>query len=487
MKIFRLLILLLACPLWAQTDKITDSILRQSAFMVFSDRVKGEKHAQFVLQSQPRGDKAARAFLVLADAAYLKGDFQAAVKNLSAAEKINTATPETIVLTKLYLAHYYRLFGFKDLALQQKKQALELLKNVPQNNAAAELWARYYLGESESAAANEIRIIYLRKAETNLRQSNNPEKSALDYQVQVALGSGYAQPENFPAAAGYLEPLINEEKQSVFKAQAWLILAMMEKSLGKPTSQSLFEAVKILDICTDVPTQKEVYKALAEDFLKAGNAAQYKKYLGEFQGLDNRLTHETKAARDSVIANLEHSQTDSAQSHAYYFLAAAVLLLLLGYGLYAYHKTKRDYRKFLKAVEKPMASQVQPARPIAISQKTEETLLEKLSKFEKSNKFINPNLTIQTLAKSLDTNTKYLSEVINRNKNANFNQYINELRIGYIITKMKEDPKYLNYKIYYLAKESGFASQNTFSTVFKAATGISPLSFIKFLKNEKSL
>lgn len=479
MKILRLLILLLANPLWAQTDKITDSILQQSALLIFSDIAKGVKHAQFVLQNQPHGEKAARAFLVLADAAFLRGDFEATVKNLSAAEK-SRPTSETAILIELYLTHYYGIFGFKELALQHKNHALEMLNG--QNNPA--LWARYYWAESETASTHALRLTGLHKAEAKLKQDPQANPSALQDQVQLALGSVYAQMNNEAMRERYLEPLVRG-RQSVFKAQAWLIGAMADKSAGRANAEKLFAADKILDSCTDVPTQSEVYKELSEDFLKAGNAAQYKQYLEKHQRLDERLKRQTKAARDSVIAHLERSGRGQAPSNIYYFSAVAVLLVLLGYGLYVYNKTRLDYRKFLKAIEKPMVSEVQPTRPIAIPQKTEEALLEKLSKFEKSNKFTNPNLTIQTLAKSLDTNTKYLSEVINRNKNANFNQYLNELRIGYIIGKMKEDPKYLNYKIYYLAKESGFASQNTFSTVFKAATGISPLSFIKFLKNEK--
>ena len=109
---------------------------------------------------------------------------------------------------------------------------------------------------------------------------------------------------------------------------------------------------------------------------------------------------------------------------------------------------------------------------------TEKTLLKKLKKFETKNEFINPDLNLSLLAVDLKTNTKYLSHIINTHKKKDFNNYVNELRIFYIIQKIQEDPKYLNYKISYLSKESGFSSHSKFATVFKNTTGLTPSAFL---------
>ena len=120
-----------------------------------------------------------------------------------------------------------------------------------------------------------------------------------------------------------------------------------------------------------------------------------------------------------------------------------------------------------------------------ISNEMESILLQKLTKFELSNKFTNPNMSLASLAGILGTNTQYLSELINKHKEKNFNVYINELRINYIIKKIIEDKKFTNYKISYLAEESGFSSHSIFSKVFKQLTNISPSEFIKIHKNRK--
>ena len=58
------------------------------------------------------------------------------------------------------------------------------------------------------------------------------------------------------------------------------------------------------------------------------------------------------------------------------------------------------------------------------------------------------DISLAVLAGQLDSNTKYLSEIINTHYNVNFNTYINKLRINYIIEKLKTDPNFINYKIF---------------------------------------
>ena len=74
--------------------------------------------------------------------------------------------------------------------------------------------------------------------------------------------------------------------------------------------------------------------------------------------------------------------------------------------------------------------------------------------------------------------------MINKYKGKNVNLYIKELRINYIVEKLKSDPKYLNYKVSYLAEECGFSSHSSFSAVFKNITGITPNVFITFLSKD---
>jgi|GEM_PF-425770 len=117
-----------------------------------------------------------------------------------------------------------------------------------------------------------------------------------------------------------------------------------------------------------------------------------------------------------------------------------------------------------------------------ISEEYRKLLQEKLTEFEQGNFYLKPNLTLTTVASELKTNTKYLSVFISEYKGPDFNNYINRLRISYIIQKLHSDPSYREYKISYLAEECGFSSHAKFATVFKEILGISPSTFIRNLK-----
>ncbi|MFT3796128.1 helix-turn-helix domain-containing protein [Flavobacterium sp.] len=485
MKLLRILTLLLicSCTLWAQTDKITESILGISEQLIYRDVAKAEKQALFFTQDQENKANTVSAYLVLADAAYLKGQYAATMKNLYAADTIKLSSTELRfeIKKKLSFVRYYRLFGFEELSRKNSAEALRLLlDNQSQRN---DLWFRYHLENALAAKTAADRLKALQQSEDLTDLSRKIHQTPLDAEMLLCYAAAFRQQravESFRKAVTAIG-----SRYSVFGARALLEQAQFDRAVGKSSLESLLQADALLDQHTDVPTQLQVAQLLAQDFLQKDEVASYKKYFDKHKMLNDQLNRSLKEVRDGIIMHLEaEKKAQSASGFNYYLLAAGLLLLLLSGGVYFYVKAKKDYRKFLAAVEKAQVPEQTAVRQMAIPQKTEEALLEKLAKFEKSNRFTNPNLTLVTLAKSLDTNTKYLSEIINKNKDANFNQYINELRINYIIGKMKEDPKYLNYKVYYLAKECGFSSQSTFSTVFRASTGISPLSFIKFLKNE---
>lgn len=127
---------------------------------------------------------------------------------------------------------------------------------------------------------------------------------------------------------------------------------------------------------------------------------------------------------------------------------------------------------------------IMPENIINIAENTIASLLNKLSKFEKSEKFLKMEVSLTTLSNSLNTNPRYLSEIIKQHKKKSFNNYLNGLRIQYITNKLYEKPIYREYKISHLAEISGFSSREVFAGVFKKETGVTPSYFINQLKND---
>ncbi|NDV44771.1 helix-turn-helix domain-containing protein [Muricauda sp. 40Bstr401] len=113
-----------------------------------------------------------------------------------------------------------------------------------------------------------------------------------------------------------------------------------------------------------------------------------------------------------------------------------------------------------------------------------EIILTKLNRLEDEAFFLNPKCSLRSLADLLQTNQKYLSQVINHEKKSNFNNYINELRINHLLNRLLEDKEYRNSKLTYIATTSGFNNLNTFYSAFKKRLGILPSYFIEKLNEE---
>ncbi|PHK24316.1 hypothetical protein VF12_37655, partial [Nostoc linckia z15] len=74
-----------------------------------------------------------------------------------------------------------------------------------------------------------------------------------------------------------------------------------------------------------------------------------------------------------------------------------------------------------------------------------ESILKKLSQFEDKKGYLKKDLNTNKLAESCDTNSKYLSKVINYYKQKSIVAYINDLRIDYLVERLKNESLLRNY------------------------------------------
>ena len=111
-----------------------------------------------------------------------------------------------------------------------------------------------------------------------------------------------------------------------------------------------------------------------------------------------------------------------------------------------------------------------------------QNILQQLEKFEEELRFTDNQMSLRLLSEEFNTNIPYLSKIINVYKGKNFNYYINDLRIEYIIELLKNDATYLNYDIKNLASLAGFTNAVNFSDNFQRKFEIKPSYFIKMMK-----
>ncbi len=108
----------------------------------------------------------------------------------------------------------------------------------------------------------------------------------------------------------------------------------------------------------------------------------------------------------------------------------------------------------------------------------------KLERFESNRDFLQKNITVDGLAKDLGTNRDYLSKSVNELKGKNFSQYLNALRINYIVEELNNNERLRKYTIAAIADEIGYNNSESFSNAFRKITGTLPSYYIKLLQEE---
>lgn len=92
--------------------------------------------------------------------------------------------------------------------------------------------------------------------------------------------------------------------------------------------------------------------------------------------------------------------------------------------------------------------------------------------------FLKPDLTLQQLAKKMDTSANNLSWLLNQVHQSTFYDYINQYRIEEFLFKLKVN-EHTKHTLLALAMDSGFNSKSTFNRVFKSIKGQTPTQYLK--------
>jgi len=119
-----------------------------------------------------------------------------------------------------------------------------------------------------------------------------------------------------------------------------------------------------------------------------------------------------------------------------------------------------------------------------IPENVKQAIILKLNDFEKQKKFIENNINLHSLSKDFETNRVYLSKVINEIKGKSFSNYLNELRINFVVTELKQNKKLRLKTIAAISEEVGFNNVESFAKAFKNVTSTLPSYYIKVLKEK---
>jgi len=90
--------------------------------------------------------------------------------------------------------------------------------------------------------------------------------------------------------------------------------------------------------------------------------------------------------------------------------------------------------------------------------------------------FLDSSLTIHSLANKLNSNNKYVSQLINNDLNKNFVMFVNEYRINEAKKSLLDDSDN-KLTIESIGYDSGFKSKTAFNRVFKQFTNQTPTQY----------
>ncbi|QQT24568.1 helix-turn-helix domain-containing protein [Sphingobacterium spiritivorum] len=99
--------------------------------------------------------------------------------------------------------------------------------------------------------------------------------------------------------------------------------------------------------------------------------------------------------------------------------------------------------------------------------------------------YLDPSLTLSTLANQIGINPHDLSYIINNGLEKNFYQFINELRTEEA-KKLLVSEKAKQLDMFGIAIQAGFNSRTTFYSNFKKITGVTPTEYIKIHNSNNS-
>lgn len=225
----------------------------------------------------------------------------------------------------------------------------------------------------------------------------------------------------------------------------------------------------------------KIQKIKTNDQLKARDIIQK----NDFQTHKNQInTFKTKNKQNTTVKN-------------FFISISVVLIIILVISFLLYRKNTISNKKRFEEIllklheteirkqEKTKSKVLEPELSIKDDQVIE--ILQKLEKLENSDFFIQKDCNLYSTAKKIGTNTSYLSKALNEYKKQSFVEYLNNLRIDYVLKRLKNDSKFRAYTITAISEEIGYKSPNTFTKAFRKKTNLTPSYYIKQFNKEEGM
>lgn len=98
--------------------------------------------------------------------------------------------------------------------------------------------------------------------------------------------------------------------------------------------------------------------------------------------------------------------------------------------------------------------------------------------------FCRPDFSLESLAEAVESNSNYVSKVINEVYGQNFRSVLNRQRVREAVRRMSDHQNYNNVTLQGIYQECGFTSASTFIQAFKREHGMTPSTYLKLSQKD---
>lgn len=451
------------------------------------------------------------------------GNYDSAVyyykKSLELNKKHFSPSDQAVNLSNIGALYY--LWKKYDLALEYFNDALEIHINADSKNDI-------------SIALNNIGAVYRAKKEYQKALNCYEEGLAIDYETGREfnmsakynnMGDVYFEQTIYSKSIEYYNKSLVLNKKMGLKNNISVTLKNLGKAYYKigdyDKARNYFEqSLEMANTINATTNIMIILQSLSELYEITGNFSKALNYHQQYTFLKDSIFNDKsqkaladmqakyeneKISHQLNIANKENNikqiRLNEQNKRAIFLIVGIIVLLFLSVLLVLQYRLK--YKAYKKLVQKNREF-VERNRKLlededshkagnekngknhikGISEAVKSKLKNKLLNYIYEDKpYLNPELTINDMAHHLDTNAKYISQVINEEFNKNFNNFINEYRINLAIEYLTNGVK-KRYSIEGISSKVGFHSKSTFNIAFKKCTGVTPSFYIKSLKKE---
>jgi len=444
---------------FSQKNEAGNVLLKKANEVLYDDPVQTLKIGTHLLHNSTAGKEKAQTAILLAKGNLIMGNYTQAIANVQLALTAARASGDKEILFKTLLlaSEIYSYSNLFEISKQYRSEAGKMAQGNPVFEKQSEAYDLFVADETPDISAFSAFI-----------QKTPPEE--LDNYSLITKGRplqltarAFQKVSLMDSAMVYYEKSLGElNKKNT--GNYWKMIALMDYGTYFFDKKEYAHATALLEQSLEKGKAirnpyylMAINEKLSDCYLALGNKNMFRQFRQKATVAGSDYETRTTLATNFAFETLQKEKEQKIQqakalvqkSYLAFGISALAILLLWLFVKWQF-ATKishaQDIINYLKLIQKTTEKQEFTVKPgsknLSIPKETEDLLLSKLEKFEAGKKYLSKDMSLAQMAALFDTNTKYLSEVVNKYKGKNINLYINELRIKYIVEKLKNDPKY---------------------------------------------